>query len=151
MLPKLLSNAYNPNCHCKNIYNYIKLNNQGTSYLLSCKYNEALESFEKALCISKKLQDQYKIYESQINIGIVYFFKGILNEAVNYIKPCYEYMSSECCNEEGKNSIQDLCLYIKSSANLLLLEITINSKNKDCISYVDNIINILSKEKDMNK
>lgn len=60
-------------------------------------------------------------------------------------------MSSECCNEEGKNSIQDLCLYIKSSANLLLLEITINSKNKDCISYVDNIINILSKEKDMNK
>ena len=82
------------------------------------KFNEAMETFQKELQLSEQLRDKDKINESKCNIGIVYFHLGKLDDAVNYIQKCYEYISVICQANSGQNTIQNLNLLCKSGSNL---------------------------------
>ena len=139
----------NPGIHYKKLYDYSELINQGSSFVLNNKFNEAMETFQKALQLSEQLRDKYKINESKCNIGIVYFHLGHLNDAINYIQTCYDYISVICQAESGQNTIQNLSLLCKSGSNLCMCLITINSDDGNSLAIIDDILNIISKEEDL--
>ncbi len=142
---------FNENIRFKKIYNYIDLNNKGAEFILNRKYNEALEKYEEALYLSEILEDEYKINESKCNIGITYFFIGRIDKALKNINICYNYINTICSLKTGKNTLENLFLYIKSNANLCMLELTLDSKNRNCISYINDIMDMLLEEKDISK
>lgn len=143
------------NLNAENIYrknhNYIELTNQGSLLLIKNKYNESLDIFKKALDISIDLRDQFKINETNCNIGIVYFFSDRLNEANNQIKPSFDYIYSICSNDIGNNNLKNLFLLCKAGANLCMCQLVKNSENNNCINLINIIIDIISKEKDLYK
>ena len=106
--------SINPSIHYKTVYDYSGLINQGSSFIYNNEFNIAMEIFQKALQLSEKLRDKYKINESKCYIGIVYFHLGQLNDAINYIQNCYDYISVICQSENGQNKIQNLNLLCKS-------------------------------------
>ena len=110
-----------------------------------------METFQKELQLSEQLRDKDKINESKCNIGIVYFHLGKLDDAVNYIQKCYEYISVICQANSGQNTIQNLNLLCKSGSNLCMCLITLNSDDGNSLSIIDDILNILSKEEDLYK
>ena len=141
----------NPNIHYKKLYDYSELIKQGSSFVLNNRFNEAMETFQKALQLSEQLRDKNKIHESKCNIGIVYFHLGQLNDAINYIRTCYDYISDICQKESGINTIQNLNLLCKSGSNLCMCLITLNSDDGNSLSIIDDILNIISKEEDLYK
>ena len=133
------------------LHDYMELTNKGSSYILNNEFSEALSIYQNALQISEKLKDDYKKNESKCNIGIVNFYLGKLDEAINFIQPCYDYINLICSNQIGDNNIKDLYLFCKSGVNLCMCLLTINSEINNCTTLINNIINIISKEKDINK
>ena len=141
----------NPNVLYKKYCNYIELINQGSSFLSNKKYKEALEIFEKALYLSETLKDNYKINETKCNIGITFFFLENIEEAIYNIKLCFDYIYSICKKKIGENILQNLYLLCRSGTNLCMCKITMNTEINNCSSIINDIIKIISKEKDMNK
>ena len=139
------------NIHYQKLYNYIELVSQGSSFLLRNNFNEALEAYEKAFRISEILGDEYKKNESKCNIGISNFFLGKFINAINNIQPCFDYIYFFCSKEVGSNNIKNLYLLCKSGLNLCMCKLTINNDYNNCISIIENIVNIISKEADFNK
>ena len=139
----------NQNENFQLIHNYMELINQGSFLESKSRYYEALEIFEKALSISEKLKDEFKKNETKCNIGIINFYLGKLDEAINIIQPCYENINKICSSQMGMNNIGNLYLLCKSATNLCMIQLTINSENKNCSSLIENIINIISKEEDL--
>lgn len=147
-----LSNInFNPDNDLHKIHEYIELNKQASSLISNNKFLEALNIYQKALKISEKLKDNYKINESKCNMGITNFYLMKLNDAINCIKSCYSYIHLICSTEIGVNSIRNLYLLCKSGANLCMCQVIINCENNYCITLMNNIINILSQENDLSK
>jgi hypothetical protein len=131
------------------IQDYIELINQGSFYVINNQFSEALTVYQDALSIAKKLRDEFKINESKCNIGIVYYYLGQLNEAVELIQPCYNDIYYKCSSSIGKNDMKNLTLLCKCGVNLCMCLLTINSYNDSCISILNDIINIISNEKNI--
>ena len=131
------------------INDYIELNKKGSFLLLNNKFYEALRTYQNSLSIAEKLSDDYKKNESKCNIGIAHFYTENINEAINFIQPCYNYINSICSFELGMNNIKNLYLLCKSGANLCMCQLTIKSQNST--SLINSIIEIISKEEDINK
>ena len=142
---------FNSNNDLQLINDYIELNKKGSSLLLNNKFYEALRTYQNALSIAEKISDDYKKNESKCNIGIAHFYTENLNEAINFIQPCYNYINSICSIEIGMNNIKNLFLLCKSGANLCMCQLTINSQYNNCTSLIKSIISIISKEEDVNK
>ena len=141
----------NQNDYYQKIYDYSELINKGSDLTLNHNYDEALELYNKALFLAKQLNDDYKKNEAICNIGIAYFYSGKMKESINNIQTCYDYINSVCHSKIGTNNIRNLILLCKSGANLSMCELTKNSENNNCISLIENIIYILSKEEDLYK
>ena len=135
----------------KKIHIYIDLTNEGSSLLLNNKYNEALIIYKEALKMAEQLRDKFKKNETNCNIGSVNFYLGKLNEAINYIEPCFNYIYSICSNEIGNNNIKHLYLLCKAGANLCMCQLTMNSGNNNSINVINKVISIISKETDLYK
>ena len=131
------------------IQDYIELINQGSFYVINNQFSEALTVYQDALSIAQKLRDEFKINESKCNIGIVYYYLGQLNEAVELIQPCYNDIYYKCSSNIGKNNMKNLTLLCKCGANFCMCLLTIYSFNDSCISILNDIINIISKEKNI--
>ena len=140
------STIINADDYYKKMYDYTELIKKGTNLLLINNYSGALEVYNMALSLANELNNDYKINETSCNIGIVYFYLGKLNESIKNIQPCYNYINSVCRSEIGKNTIRNLYLLCKSGANLSMCKLAINSENNNCLSLINNIIDILSKE-----
>ena len=141
----------NPNDYYQKMHDFSELINQGSSLVLNNNFNEAINIYQKSLNIAESLKDEYQKNEIKCNIGIINFYLSKLNEAINYIQPCYNYIYSICQSENGMNSIRNLYLLCKSGANLCMCQLTINSENNNCTSLINDIINIVSKEDDLYK
>ena len=141
----------NPNDYYQKMHDFSELINQGSSLVLNNNFNEAINIYQKSLNIAESLKDEYQKNEIKCNIGIINFYLSKLNEAINYIQPCYNYIYSICQSENGMNSIRNLYLLCKSGANLCMCKLTINSENNNCTSLINDIINIVSKEDDLYK
>lgn len=139
----------NPDIHLKKLNDYKELTNQGSFFLLNNRFNEAMDTYEKAFQLSEQLKDEYKKNESKCNIGIVKFHLGKLFDAINLIQPIYDYINKICKEESENNTIQNLCLLCKAGVNLCLCLLTRNSENNNPISIIENIINVLSNEEDL--
>ena len=142
---------FTPDDHYKKMYDYDKLTYQGSNLLLNNNFAGALKLYKKTLFLAQQLNDDYKINEALCNIGITYFYSGKLKEAINNIKKCYDYIYSICNSEIGNNNIRNLYLLCKSGSNLSMCQLTKNSENNNSVSLIENIIYILSKEKDLYK
>ena len=103
----------NQNENFQLIHNYMELINQGSFLESKSRYYEALGIFEKALSISEKLKDEFKKNETKCNIGIINFYLGKLDEAINIIQPCYENINKICSSQMGMNNIGNLYLLCK--------------------------------------
>lgn len=141
----------NPNDYYQKMHDFSELVNQGSSLVLNNDFNEALDIYQKSLYIAESLKDEYQKNEIKCNIGIINFYLSKLNESINYIQPCYNYIYSICQSENGMNSIRNLYLLCKSGANLCMCYLTMNSENNNCKSLINDIINIISKEDDLYK
>ena len=141
----------NSNIYYQRLLNYSELIHQGSFYLVNNKYQDALETYEKALVLSEKMGDEYKKNESKCNIGIVHFYLGKVIESVNLIQPCFDYIFSICSSAKNNNTIQDLYLLCKSGANLSMGLLTMNSEKNNCLEIINNIISIISNEEDIYK
>ena len=97
----------NQNDDLRLINDYIELNKKGSSLLLNNRFYEALKTYENALSIAEKISDDYKKNETKCNIGIAYFYTENLNQAINFIQPCYNYIKSICSFEIGMNNIKN--------------------------------------------
>ena len=135
----------------KLVHNYTELFNQGSNYLLINKFEESLSAFKESLSIAEKLRDPFKKTESKCNIGIVNFFLGKLNESIDWIQPCYEYINSICSPLKGMNNIKNLYLLCKCGANLCMCQVALNSENNSYLQIINNIIKIISQEEDLYK
>ena len=135
----------------KLIHDYTEKFNQGSNLLLINKFQESLSAFKESLSMAEKLRDPLKKTESKCNIGIVNFYLGKLNESINWMQPCYEYINSICSSEKGMNNIKNLYLLCKCGANLCMCQVTINSENNNCLKIINNVINIINKEEDLYK
>ena len=131
------------------IEDYIELISQGSFYVINNQFSEALAVYQDTLSIAQKLKDEFKINESKCNLGIVYFYLGNLNEAIELIQPCYNDIYYKCTSNIGKNNMKNLQLLCKCGANLCMCLLTIYSYNDSCISILNDIINIISKEKNI--
>lgn len=133
------------------IHDYIELISQGSYYVINNKFDEALVVYQDTLSIAKKLRDEFKINESKCNLGIINFYLGKVNEAVELIQPCYNDIYYKCSSFVGKNDTKNLILLCKCGVNFCMCLLTINSYNDSCISILNDIINIISKEKNLYK
>ena len=140
-----------PNNNFKLIHDYTELITQGSSLLLNNNFYEALESYQKALSISEKLMDDFKKNESKCNIGIANFYLGKISEAISNLQSSYTYINSICSFGKGTNDVKSLYLLCKSGANLCMCQLTMNSQDNNCISIINNIIDIISNEEDLYK
>ena len=131
------------------INEYIELIRQGSFFVIDNQFSEALTVYQDALSIAQKLRDDFKINESKCNLGIVYFYLGKLNDAVGHIQPCYNDIYYKCKTDIGKNSMKNLTLLCKCGVNLCMCFLTMYSFNDSCISILNDIINIISKEKNL--
>ena len=141
----------NQNVFYQKLHDYSKLNNEGSLLIINNKFPEALEKYEKSLELSSKMKDDLKKNESKCNIGISYFYLGQMNESINYIHQCYDYIYSLCSIEAGNNNIKNLYLLCKSGANLCMCLLTINTQNDNSLKIINNIIKLISNEEDINK
>ena len=89
----------NPNDYYQKMHDFSELVNQGSSLVLNNDFNEALDIYQKSLYIAESLKDEYQKNEIKCNIGIINFYLSKLNESINYIQPCYNYMSIRKWNE----------------------------------------------------
>ena len=140
-----------PDEQYQKIHNYMELTNQGSYLLSNDNFSEAINTYLNALEISNQLGDKLKINESKCNVGIANFYLGKLNNAIDYIQQCYDYIFPICSTQIGNNNIQNLYLLCKSGANLCMCQLTMNSENNNCTNLINNIINIISKEEDLYK
>ena len=145
------SNIINPNDYYQKMNKYSELINQGLICTLNKNNDKAIEYFTKALSIAKILNDEYKENEALCNIGIIDYYCGRMNESIDKIQSCYNYIISICQSEIGTNNIRNLYLLCKSGANLCMCLMTKNSKNTNCLKPINNIIDLLSKEEDISK
>ena len=84
----------NPNDYYQKMHDFSELVNQGSSLVLNNDFNEALDIYQKSLYIAESLKDEYQKNEIKCNIGIINFYLSKLNESINYIQPCYNYIYS---------------------------------------------------------
>ena len=140
-----------PDEQYQKIHNYMELTNQGSYLLSNDNFSDAINTYQNALEISNQLGDKLKINESKCNVGIANFYLGKLNNAIDYIQQCYDYIFPICSTQIGNNNIQNLYLLCKSGANLCMCQLTMNSENNNCTNLINNIINIISKEEDLYK
>ena len=131
------------------IEDYIELVGQGSFYVINNQFSEALKVYQDTLSIAQKLRDEFKINESKCNLGLVYFYLGKLKEAVELIQPCYNEIYYKCSSSIGKNNMKNLQLLCKCGANLCMCLLTIYSYNDSCISILNDIIHIISQEKNL--
>ena len=130
----------------KKINEYKELNNQGAILINNKNYSEALDVYEKSLQLAEILKDNFKRNDSKCNLGIAKFHLGKLNDAINFIQPCYEYFNKECTIKNEGTNLQNLILLCKSGVNLCMCLITLNSEGKDPLPIIENIISIISNE-----
>ena len=145
------SNVINPNDYYQKMNKYTELMNQGSKCALNKNNDKAIKYFTQALSIAKILNDEYKESEALCNIGIIEYYSGRMNESIDKIQSCYNYINSICQSEIGTNNIRNLYLLSKSGANLCMSLLTKNSKNSNCLKPINNIIDLLSKEEDIYK
>ena len=136
----------NPSIQYKKLNEYKELNNQGANLINNKNYNEALDVYEKSLQLAESLNDNFKRNDAKCNLGIVKFHLGKLNDAINFIQPCYEYFNYICIEKNEGTNLQNLIMLCKSGVNLCMCLITMNSENKDPIPIIENIISIISNE-----
>ena len=131
---------------CELINEYIILNNQA---LNNIPPKQALSCYDKAYSIADKLRDEFKKKESACNKGIVYYRLNDIKNAIKYLQPCYNYFHNFCSKEDNID-LQNLTLLCKTGANLCLCKMSALHDKDDCMSIINEIINILSQEEDVN-
>lgn len=132
---------------CELINEYINLNNQA---LNNIPPKQALSCYDKAYSIADKLRDEFKKKESACNKGIVYYRLNDIKNAIKYLQPCYSYFYNLCNKEDNNIDLQNLTLLCKTGANLCLCKISALYDKDECVSIINEIINILSQEEDVN-
>ena len=131
----------------KIINDYTELYQKASNSIKKNKYPEALNYYQEALSLSLKLDDDYKRNESTLNIGIIHFFLGKFDEALDFIKSSFDYFYPICLNNQNSN-MKNLILLCKSSANLFMCQLTINNLENSNIIH-DVLLNIISKEENL--
>ena len=132
----------------KIINDYSELYQKASISIKKNRYAEALHYYQETLSISLKLDDDYKRNESILNIGIIHFFLGEFDKALELIKSSFDYFYPICLNDE-KTNMKNIILLCKSCANLFMCQLTINNLENSNIVH-NLLLNIISKEKNLN-
>ena len=111
-------------------------------------YSKALLCYKEASKIAEELNDAFKKYESLYNLGIVHFYLNNINKALSSFESCYNYFKALCLQKNGHNDIKNLILLCKSGANLCMCKNEKLNENNDCLSIINNVLLIISKEDD---
>ena len=123
---------------------------KGCDLLTNHEFQEALNTFKKALSNSKKLKDEYKYYESNCYIGITQFYMEKINESLNTLEKIYNPIFEKCVNEKFSNNTKNFQMLVKIGANLSLVYFALNKCN-DASTLINNIIAIIEKEVSLQK
>ncbi len=141
---KIMSNDINiEKLNYESLYTENILN--GCSNIINSNFQEALNLFQNALIIAKKLNDEYKLYESKCYIGIAYFYLENLLESLNILEEIYKTIFEKCIKEKFSISIKMIQMLIKVGANLVVVYFSLD-KNNDALIIVSNMISIIERE-----
>jgi len=122
---------------------YIQKNIEAFQHLRIRDYSNAKNSYKECVNISRELDDDYKFADSLANYGICQFFCGQLSDAVDSLESAYR-ISFRMQNVYDKNR---LVLYLKILSNLALSFLALGKPN-ETLSYINNILDSIKKEKE---
>ena len=135
---------------CEHINNYINLNNQALNLVEQNQFLNALSLYERALMVAEALNDDFKKNETECNKGIVYFHLNDIKKAIELLEQSFNYFFKICNDGNNANDIKNLTLLCKSGCNLCMCKIVLAYNKDECINIINDIINIISQQKDLN-
>ena len=122
---------------------YLEIKNRGEKYISQNKISKAFKCYEETFFIAEILNDNFKINESECNKSICHFYLNNIEKAFETLQKYYNYFYKHF---NTQNDINILC---KSVTYFCLCKIALSHENEDCITLINKIINIISKEEDL--
>jgi surface protein len=124
---------------------YLEIKNRGEKYISQNKISNALKCYEETFFIAEILNDNFKINESECNQSICYFYLNNIEKAFETLQICYSYFYKHI---NTQNDIIILCI---SATYFCLCKIALSHEKEDCITLINKIIKIISKEENLTK
>ena len=122
---------------------YLEIKNRGEKYISQNKISKAFKCYEETFFIAEILNDSFKINESECNKSICHFYLNNIEKAFETLQIYYNYFYKHF---NTQNDINILC---KPVTYFCLCKIALSHENEDCITLINKIINIISKEEDL--